>query len=345
MHETGAKVVEYSKGDLEYLKAMYDRFGRSASRGGVNADEYRALKDAGMLDGTSAADAEPERTAEPTPEPEPAAKPTDGRTRPEVSENILAIIKNLADTGQEPTIRRIAKEANLTGPTIQYHLNRLQKEHLIVKDKQSRHWMPAGYETASHSKRERILDYCLQRLGNCQPVTAKETAQALGLKPKTCSNIIGRLRSEGLLPAAEPTTPPKPKPKPKPAFKPKEKHMPDNNPQDTLADCQELTTDTAPTQADRAEQALEDAGRQQTQTESTAVPTATCEPDASAPAEDSSAIGRQAIAYRLGTLHNAMLDVLSASFTANDKVAYAYACKLLSGEIMDLKSNYSKDAK
>lgn len=339
MHETGAKVVEYSKGDLEYLKAMYDRFGRSASRGGVNADEYRALKDAGMLDGTSAADGGTGTDGG----PEPAVKPTDGRTRPEVSENILAIIKNLADTGQEPTIRRIAKEANLAGPTIQYHLNRLQKEHLIVKDKQSRHWMPAGYETASHSKRERILDYCLQRLGNGQPVTAKETAQALGLKPKTCSNIIGRLRSEGLLPAAEPTTPPKPKPKP--AFKPKEKHMPDNTPQDTPADHQELTTDTAPTQADRAEQALEDAGRQQTQTERTAVPTATCEPDASAPAEDSAAIGRRAIAYRLGTLHNAMLDVLSASFTANDKVAYAYACKLLSGEIMDLKSNYSKDAK
>lgn len=341
MHETGAKVVEYSKDDLEYLKRVYDRFGRSASRGGVNADEYRALKDAGMLDGTSAADAEPERTAE----PEPAAKPTDGRTRPEVRENILAIIKNLADTGQEPTIRRIAKEANLTGPTIQYHLNQLQKEHLIVKDKQSQHWMPAGYETASRSKRELILDYCLQRLGNGQPVTAKETAQALGLKPKTCSNIIGRLRNEGLLPAAEPTTPPKPKPKPKPAFKPKEKHMPDNNPQDTPSDHQELTADTAPTHADRAEQALEDAGRQQTQTENTAVPTATCEPDASAPAEDSAAIGRRAIAYRLGTLHNAMLDVLSASFTANDKVAYAYACKLLSGEIMDLKSNYSKDAK
>lgn len=331
MYETGVKVVEYSKGDLEYLKAMYDRFGRSASRGGVNADEYRALKAAGMLDGTSAADAEPERTAEPTLEPEPAAKPTDGRTRPEVKENILAIIKNLADTGQEPTIRRIAKEANLTSPTIQYHLNQLQKEHLIVKDKQSQHWMPAGYETASHSKRERILDYCLQRLGNGQPVTAKETAQALGLKPKTCSNIIGRLRNEGLLPAAEPTTPPKPKPKP--AFKPKEKHMPDDNPQDTLAGHQELTTDTAPTQADRAEQALEDAGRQQTQTESTAVPT---------PKADT---GRACIADRLVTLHKAMLDVLSASFAADDKVVYAYACKLLSGELMDLKANYSKEDK
>lgn len=54
---------------------------------------------------------------------------------------------------------------------------------------------------------------------------------------------------------------------------------------------------------------------------------------------------RAVIADRLGTLHDAMLGVLSASFDAGDKVAYAYACKLLSGEIMDLKANYSKDAK
>ena len=54
---------------------------------------------------------------------------------------------------------------------------------------------------------------------------------------------------------------------------------------------------------------------------------------------------RAIIADRLGTLHNAMLGVLSASFDAGDKVAYAYSCKLLSGEIMDLKANYSKENK
>lgn len=54
---------------------------------------------------------------------------------------------------------------------------------------------------------------------------------------------------------------------------------------------------------------------------------------------------RTVIADRLGTLHNAMLGVLSASFDAGDKVAYAYSCKLLSGEIMDLKANYSKENK
>lgn len=54
---------------------------------------------------------------------------------------------------------------------------------------------------------------------------------------------------------------------------------------------------------------------------------------------------RAIIADRLGTLHDAMLGIMSASFDAGDKVAYAYACKLLSGEIMDLKANYSKDSK
>ena len=33
------------------------------------------------------------------------------------------------------------------------------------------------------------------------------------------------------------------------------------------------------------------------------------------------------------------------AFQANDKVAYQYAAKLLSGELMDLKANYSKDSK
>lgn len=33
------------------------------------------------------------------------------------------------------------------------------------------------------------------------------------------------------------------------------------------------------------------------------------------------------------------------AFQANDKVAYQYAVKLLSGELMDLKANYSKDSK
>lgn len=33
------------------------------------------------------------------------------------------------------------------------------------------------------------------------------------------------------------------------------------------------------------------------------------------------------------------------AFQANDKVVYGFATKLLTGELMDIKANYSKDAK
>jgi len=43
-----------------------------------------------------------------------------------------------------------------------------------------------------------------------------------------------------------------------------------------------------------------------------------------------------------------IFDAVSAlqrtAFQANDKVVYGFATKLLNGELMDLKANYSKDA-
>lgn len=49
---------------------------------------------------------------------------------------------------------------------------------------------------------------------------------------------------------------------------------------------------------------------------------------------------------------NALVDIFDAvsalqrtAFQANDKVVYGFATKLLTGELMDIKANYSKDAK
>lgn len=43
------------------------------------------------------------------------------------------------------------------------------------------------------------------------------------------------------------------------------------------------------------------------------------------------------------------VDAISAlqrtAFQSNDKVVYGFATKLLTGELMDIKANYSKDAK
>lgn len=49
---------------------------------------------------------------------------------------------------------------------------------------------------------------------------------------------------------------------------------------------------------------------------------------------------------------NALIDIYDsisalqrAAYHANDKVVYMFATKLLNGELMDIKANYSKDAK
>lgn len=59
----------------------------------------------------------------------------------------------------------------------------------------------------------------------------------------------------------------------------------------------------------------------------------------------------QAIADPRTIISNALtgiFDAISAlqrtAFQTNDKVVYGFATKLLNGELMDLKANYSKDA-
>lgn len=54
---------------------------------------------------------------------------------------------------------------------------------------------------AKPSKRDLILAHCKKRIDQGQPFDGKETAEALGLSPKTVGNILGQLRKEGLLPA------------------------------------------------------------------------------------------------------------------------------------------------
>lgn len=51
------------------------------------------------------------------------------------------------------------------------------------------------------------------------------------------------------------------------------------------------------------------------------------------------------IANALVGIFDAVSALQRTAFQANDKVVYGFATKLLNGELMDLKANYSKDAK
>ena len=47
----------------------------------------------------------------------------------------------------------------------------------------------------------------------------------------------------------------------------------------------------------------------------------------------------------LKNIYDSISALQRAAYHANDKVVYGFATKLLNGELMDIKANYSKDAK
>ena len=116
------------------------------------------------------------------------------------------------------------------------------------------------------SKRDLILAHCQKRIDQGQPFDGKETAETLGMSPKTAGN--------------------------------KEEPMS----QGTTAN-----GETAPEKQ--------------------------CENP------------RAIITNALVGIYDSISALQRAAYHANDKVVYMFATKLLDGELMDIKANYSKDAK
>lgn len=162
---------------------------------------------------------------------------------------------------------------------------------------------------AEPSKRDLILAHCKNRISQGQPFDGKETAEALGMSQKTVGNILGQLRNEGLLPAFDKHSPRKTR-KTTTTGKKKETmtvtSKPVANKEEPMS--QELTANvvTAPEKE-----------REHT---------------------------RAAITDALVYIYDAISALQKTAFQINDKVVYGFATKLLNGELMDLKANYSKDA-
>lgn len=162
------------------------------------------------------------------------------------------------------------------------------------------------------SKRDLILAHCRNRIDQGQPFDGKETAEALNLSQKTVGNIIGQLRKEGLLPAYDKRSPRKTR---KTTTSGKKKET--------------MTTTSKITAADVTESKL--TANDVTTGTIDAKPQATADP-------------RAIISNALTGIFDAISALQRTAFQANDKVVYGFATKLLNGELMDLKANYSKDA-
>ena len=162
---------------------------------------------------------------------------------------------------------------------------------------------------AEPSKRDLILAHCRNRIDQGQPFDGKETAEALGISQKTAGNIIGQLRKEGLLPTFDQHSPRKTR-----------KNATTGKKKETMTTTSKLTVDKI------------------TATKLTPVGTISVGPQATADP-------RIIIANALVDIFDAVSALQRTAFQANDKVVYGFATKLLTGELMDIKANYSKDAK
>jgi hypothetical protein len=164
------------------------------------------------------------------------------------------------------------------------------------------------------SKRDLIIAHCRKRISQGQTFDGKETAEALNLSQKTVGNILSQLRKEGLLPAFD-------------------KHSPRSKAQKTTTNGKKketMTTTSKITAANITESKLT--------VNDVTTGTISAKPQAAADP-------RATIANALVDIYDSISALQRAAYQANDKVAYMFAAKLLNSEIMDLKANYSKDAK
>lgn len=159
------------------------------------------------------------------------------------------------------------------------------------------------------SKRDLILAHCKNRIDQGLPFDGKETAEALGMSQKTVGNILGQLRKEGLLPAYDKRSPRKTR-KTNTTGKKKEAIM-------------AVTSKPATSKEEPVSQEL-------TANKETA-PEKQCENP------------RAIIVNALVGIYDSISALQRAAYHANDKVVYMFATKLLNGELMDIKANYSKD--
>lgn len=166
------------------------------------------------------------------------------------------------------------------------------------------------------SKRDCILAHCKNRIDQGQTFDGKETAEALGMSQKTAGNILGQLRKEGLLPAFDKHSPRKTRKQTNATGKKKE----------TMTTTSKITADNVTESKIAATDII-----------TAKLPTAEMAP------EKEREHTRAAITDALVYIYDAISALQKTAFQTNDKVVYGFATKLLNGELMDLKANYSKD--
>lgn len=209
--------------------------------------------------------------------------------------------------GELAELKSIYDESGEAGLGIT-EMRALRKAGLLTNGLPSKPEEPSKPEAPS--KRDLILAHCKKRIDQGQTFDGKETAEALGMSQKTVGNILGQLRKEGLLPTYDKHSP--------------RKTTTTGKKKETMTTTQKLTATNIA--AEKLTPICITAGNINVRPQATADP-------------------RAIISNALTGIFDAISALQRTAFQTNDKVVYGFATKLLNGELMDLKANYSKDAK
>lgn len=226
-----------------------------------------------------------------------------------------------------PSERSIAKALGKSVSTIHHHVTNLVRDGYLVKDTiREREYVltgkpfnPSDMEKAKQSPdtltriREETVRLQSEGVAFDPAEYARIISCRVGKSAKTVRNNFATLRREGVLPPAENPfvgqRKPKPEPEPKPAANKEEPVS-----QTTTASKEEPMSQGLTANAVTA-------------------PEKQCENP------------RAIIANALVGIYDSISALQRAAYQANDKVVYGFATKLMNGELMDIKANYSKDTK
>lgn len=226
-----------------------------------------------------------------------------------------------------PSERSIAKALGKSVSTIHHHVTNLVRDGYLAKDTiREREYVltgkpfnPIGQGKAKQSPdtlariREETVRLQNEGVAFDPAEYARIISGRVGKSKKTVRNNFATLRKEGILPPAEnpfaSQRKPKPEPEPKSAAN-KEEPMS----QTTTASKEEPMSQGLTANAVTA-------------------PEKQCENP------------RAIIANALVGIYDSISALQRAAYQANDKVVYGFATKLMNGELMDIKANYSKDTK
>lgn len=226
-----------------------------------------------------------------------------------------------------PSERSIAKALGKSVSTIHHHVTNLVRDGYLAKDAiREREYVltgktfnPIGQGKAKQSPdtlariREETVRLQNEGVAFDPAEYARIISERVGKSEKTVRNNFATLRKEGVLPPAENPfagqRKPKPEPEPKPVVN-KEEPMS----QTTTANKEEPMS-------------------QELTANAVTAPEKQCENP------------RAIIANALVGIYDSISALQRAAYQANDKVVYGFATKLMNGELMDIKANYSKDTK